>query len=171
MAPTRIAEVFARDRALNRAQTFSHHPVLCAAGVATIRYLAAQAGRALCVDGSSVSAQAPTLRSFPTSAMCEAADSSPGWRSSGQGDALPFAGAHVASDSFAAALGAGLVVWPNVGHADGKQGDLLMLAPPFIITEDEIDLIVERLGTALEAVDRPTTGAPEKRIPSAGTPG
>ena len=29
------------------------------------------------------------------------------------------------------ALDEGLTVWPNVGHADGTNGDLAMLAPPF----------------------------------------
>jgi adenosylmethionine-8-amino-7-oxononanoate aminotransferase len=44
----------------------------------------------------------------------------------------------------------GLVVWPNVGHADGTNGDLAMLAPPFIVTEWEIDEIVARFTRALE---------------------
>src|SRR5207302_1284322 len=30
-----------------------------------------------------------------------------------------------------AAQQTGLVVWPNVGHADGTNGDLVMVAPPF----------------------------------------
>jgi adenosylmethionine-8-amino-7-oxononanoate aminotransferase len=50
-----------------------------------------------------------------------------------------------------AALDAGLVVWPNVGQADGGLGDIAMLAPPFIVTDDEIDLIVQRFGQALRA--------------------
>jgi adenosylmethionine-8-amino-7-oxononanoate aminotransferase len=33
----------------------------------------------------------------------------------------------------------GLVLWPNVGHADGKDGDLVMIAPPFTITEEQIE--------------------------------
>src|SRR5207245_326301 len=48
------------------------------------------------------------------------------------------------------ACAAGLVVWPNVGHADGTSGDLVMVAPPFIITEQEIDELVQRLTAALE---------------------
>ena len=40
-----------------------------------------------------------------------------------------------------AALDAGLVVWPNV--------NIVMLAPPFIITEEEIDELVARFRTAL----------------------
>ena len=34
-----------------------------------------------------------------------------------------------------AAQAAGLVVWPNAGQADGKNGDLVLIGPPFIITE------------------------------------
>ena len=48
------------------------------------------------------------------------------------------------------ALQAGLVVWPNVGHVDGTNGDLVMLAPPFTITAAEIDEIVTRFRVALE---------------------
>jgi hypothetical protein len=33
--------------------------------------------------------------------------------------------------------------------ADGKNGDLVMLAPPYIITEDEIDEIVRLFTVAL----------------------
>ena len=51
-----------------------------------------------------------------------------------------------------AAQAEGLVVWPNVGHADGTNGDLVMIAPPFIITESEIDEIVARFGVALQTV-------------------
>ena len=54
-----------------------------------------------------------------------------------------------------AALEEGLVVWPNVGHADGRNGDLVMLAPPFIVTEDQIDEMLELLTRALRrAADR-----------------
>src|SRR2546426_2750382 len=55
-----------------------------------------------------------------------------------------------------AAHGAGLVVWPNVGHADGVNGDLVAVAPPFIITEQEIEELVTRFtrahAVALKAV-------------------
>jgi adenosylmethionine-8-amino-7-oxononanoate aminotransferase len=54
-----------------------------------------------------------------------------------------------------AALEEGLVVWPNVGHADGRNGDLVMLAPPFIVTEDQIDEMLELWTRALRrATDR-----------------
>jgi hypothetical protein len=51
----------------------------------------------------------------------------------------------------AAAQEAGLIVWPNVGHADGENGDLVMVAPPFTIVENEIDEIVSRFKIALAA--------------------
>jgi adenosylmethionine-8-amino-7-oxononanoate aminotransferase len=50
----------------------------------------------------------------------------------------------------AAALAEGLVVWPNVGQADGSDGDLVMIAPPFVINEAEIGEIVARFSRALE---------------------
>ena len=62
--------------------------------------------------------------------------------------------AHVAESLARAALDAGLVVWPNVGHANGTDGDLVMLAPPFTITEREIDEIVERFREAMEVTER-----------------
>jgi acetylornithine/succinyldiaminopimelate/putrescine aminotransferase len=34
---------------------------------------------------------------------------------------------------------------------DGTAGDHVLLAPPFIITNDEIDMLVERLAMAISA--------------------
>ena len=46
-------------------------------------------------------------------------------------------------------------MWPNVGHADGTNGDLAMLAPPFIVTEEQIEEIVSLFTRALRtAADR-----------------
>ena len=39
-----------------------------------------------------------------------------------------------------------------MGQADGVNGDLVMLAPPFTITEGEIDEIVERFALACHAI-------------------
>jgi adenosylmethionine-8-amino-7-oxononanoate aminotransferase len=41
------------------------------------------------------------------------------------------------------------MVWPNVGHVDGDNGDLVVIAPPFIITQDEVHEIVDRFKAAL----------------------
>ena len=45
----------------------------------------------------------------------------------------------------------GLVLWANVGHADGKNGDLVMIAPPFTIQPAEIDELVDLLQSSLDA--------------------
>jgi len=72
----------------------------------------------------------------------------------------PFAReARVAERLTAAALDLGLVVWPNVGHADGTRGDLVMVAPPFIITEEEIGIIADRLESAIVALGLPMKSA------------
>ena len=45
----------------------------------------------------------------------------------------------------------GLMVYPMGGTIDGKRGDHVLLAPPFIVDDDDIDTIVERLGDAVDA--------------------
>jgi adenosylmethionine-8-amino-7-oxononanoate aminotransferase len=50
-----------------------------------------------------------------------------------------------------------LLVYPMGGTADGRSGDHVLLAPPFISDAATIDAIVERLG---EAVDAATACAP-----------
>ena len=40
----------------------------------------------------------------------------------------------------------GLMVYPMGGTIDGQRGDHVLLAPPFIVTDDELDAIVDRLG-------------------------
>jgi adenosylmethionine-8-amino-7-oxononanoate aminotransferase len=49
------------------------------------------------------------------------------------------------------AMARGLMVYPMGGSIDGVKGDHILLAPPFIVRESEVDLIVERLGSSLEA--------------------
>jgi len=45
----------------------------------------------------------------------------------------------------------GLLVYPMGGTVDGRNGDHILLAPPFITSEAEIEIIVERLGAAIDA--------------------
>jgi adenosylmethionine-8-amino-7-oxononanoate aminotransferase len=49
----------------------------------------------------------------------------------------------------AAALRNGLLCYPMGGTMDGVQGDHILLAPPFIINDDELAMIVTRLKTAI----------------------
>jgi adenosylmethionine-8-amino-7-oxononanoate aminotransferase len=50
----------------------------------------------------------------------------------------------------AAAFEIGLACYPSGGTVDGQSGDHVLLAPPYIATSDEIDMIVDRLGTAVD---------------------
>ena len=45
----------------------------------------------------------------------------------------------------------GLMVYPMGGTIDGREGDHVLLAPPFIVGEDELGVIVERLHAAIDA--------------------
>lgn len=49
------------------------------------------------------------------------------------------------------AMARGLLVYPAGGTIDGAKGDHVLLAPPFIIDADAIDIVVERLGDAIDA--------------------
>ncbi len=49
------------------------------------------------------------------------------------------------------AMARGLMVYPMGGTIDGRQGDHVLLAPPFIVTEDELDQLTERLAGAIDA--------------------
>ena len=46
----------------------------------------------------------------------------------------------------------GLMVYPMGGTVDGRCGDHVLLAPPFIASEAELRTIVDRLSTALDGV-------------------
>ncbi|MCZ0814008.1 aspartate aminotransferase family protein [Roseovarius sp. EGI FJ00037] len=50
----------------------------------------------------------------------------------------------------AAAFEAGLICYPMGGTIDGRQGDHILLAPPFILTEDQIGELVDKLSSALD---------------------
>jgi len=50
----------------------------------------------------------------------------------------------------AAAMERGLLVYPGGGTIDGRRGDHVLLAPPYNVTEAEIDVIIDRLTLAVD---------------------
>ena len=50
------------------------------------------------------------------------------------------------------ALERGLMVYPMGGTIDGRRGDHVLVAPPFIINQHHIGEIVEKLGDSIDAV-------------------
>ncbi|MEH6738885.1 MAG: aspartate aminotransferase family protein [Sulfitobacter sp.] len=49
-----------------------------------------------------------------------------------------------------AAFEAGLICYPMPGTRDGRYGDHILLAPPFIISDAQIDELISKLHTAIE---------------------
>ncbi len=52
----------------------------------------------------------------------------------------------------AAARDAGLLLYSSTGHVDGATGDLIMLGPPFCLTDEEAVTMVERTVAAIRSV-------------------
>ena len=50
-----------------------------------------------------------------------------------------------------AAFEAGLICYPMAGTIDGASGDHVLLAPPFIISDEQIDELVDKLESAVNA--------------------
>ena len=57
-------------------------------------------------------------------------------------------------ESLEACLAEGLVVYPCAGTVDGTSGDQILIAPPFVISVEEIDDLAARLDRAIRAVDQ-----------------
>jgi len=63
---------------------------------------------------------------------------------------LPFARERKVAESIkAAALRHGLLCYPSSGTADGERGDHVLLAPPYIVTDEHVAEIVAKLDLAL----------------------
>ncbi len=50
-----------------------------------------------------------------------------------------------------AAFDEGLICYPMGGTVDGKRGDHVLLAPPFVISDNQIDELVEKLARAIQS--------------------
>jgi adenosylmethionine-8-amino-7-oxononanoate aminotransferase len=138
--------------AFKHAQTFSHSPAICAAGLAAVRHIQKHGLVERCARmGKVLQQRLATLSSLPSVGDVRGLGLLAGIEFvADKRTKAPFPRSAKFAESFvAAALDAGLVVWPNVGQADGENGDLVMVAPPFTITPHEIDEIVERLKAAL----------------------
>jgi len=154
IAPRRIIDVVANGSgALQHAQTFSHHAVACAAAVAVIEYIERHdlIGRSARM-GSVLHAALASLATLPNVGDVRGRGMLAGIEFvADKATRAPLPRSMHFAETFAeAALDAGLVVWPSVGQADGTNGDIIMIAPPFTISAEEIGEIVSRLRLALD---------------------
>ena len=157
-APERIVDAIANGSgSFMHAQTYSHHPVACAAGLAAVLYLKEHRLVERCAEmGKELQRRLAPLGRLPHVGDVRGRGLLAGVEFVEDKETrapLPRA-AKFAETLVEAAQGEGLVLWPNVGHADGTNGDLVMVAPPFIITERELDELVERFTAALEVTVR-----------------
>jgi adenosylmethionine-8-amino-7-oxononanoate aminotransferase len=153
VAPRRLVDRLARGSGLVlHAQTFSHHATLCAAGVATIKYLRRHRLIERCAAmGQVLHQRLQELRASPIVGDVRGRGLLAGIEFvSDKERRQPFpAAARVAETVAANALERGLMLWPNSGHLSDGTGDLALLAPPFIITEEQIGEMTALLAQAI----------------------
>jgi adenosylmethionine-8-amino-7-oxononanoate aminotransferase len=135
--------------------TFSHHTVGAAAGLATLRYLqkhdlvAASASKGERLKAKLVAA----LGEHPHVGDIRGHGLMLGLEFVADRDTKePFPSqTRLARRLGDAAFERGLILYPGQGTADGVRGDHVMLAPPFVVTEQQMDEIVTILTDALQA--------------------
>lgn len=153
--------IAAGSGALLHGQTFTHHPVSCAAGLAALRYLDRERllERCAAMAGPFHDALAG-LRGLPHIGDVRGRGLLAGIEFVADPETrAPFPREARFAERFRArARDAGLLVWAGTGDAGGGRGDVACLAPPFVIDEDEIGELVQRFRTALLVTVEETRG-------------
>jgi adenosylmethionine-8-amino-7-oxononanoate aminotransferase len=152
-----LRPLFERGKNFLHAQTFAHHPVGCATGLAAIEYLkshslVARSGR----TGKALMRRLQRLLDHPHVGDVRGKGLLIGIEFVRDKEKkTPFPREKKYAETFIAeALDEGLVLWPNIGHADGRNGDLVMVAPPFVIQKDEVSGMLEKIESTLAAIER-----------------
>jgi adenosylmethionine-8-amino-7-oxononanoate aminotransferase len=137
----------------NHGGTFSHHAVGAAAALATLDYLeehdlvsrAAEVGAILGRRLRAALADLPGVGDVRGIGMLWAVEFVADKKSK-----EPYApDLHIGSRVTARCRELGVLVYPGSGSADGVRGDHVTVAPPYIITEDQIDDVVAALRQAI----------------------
>jgi adenosylmethionine-8-amino-7-oxononanoate aminotransferase len=155
-----VAQLARSSGSFNHAQTYSHTPVICAAGLATVRYLKQHQLVERCQEMEQLFFSKLTrLRAFNVVGDIRGKGLLAGLEFVADPDTRePFPRAQKFAERLTdTAFRNGLILWPNVGHLerdDGAAGDIVMLAPPFIITEKQIEELVTLLEESLAQVVR-----------------
>jgi adenosylmethionine-8-amino-7-oxononanoate aminotransferase len=141
--------------------SFSHHAVGAAAGLAVLRYL--QENDLVTASAAKGKALGEKLRAALGELPCVGDARGIGllWGVEFVADRAtkaPFPpAAHFARRVANVAFDNGLIVYPCAGCADGVAGDLVLVAPPFIITETQMDEVVRLLREAVLEVSGSST--------------
>jgi adenosylmethionine-8-amino-7-oxononanoate aminotransferase len=157
-APEEIVNIiYSKGRSFMHAQTFAHHPVGCAAGIATLDYIKNHDLLVKCnTSGTLLKETISSISSDRDVGDIRGKGLLVGIEFVQDKDAkTPFPRKLCYTEKFVAkTLKKGLVVWPNIGHADGINGDLILLAPPFIVEKEEVSLIYRVLNETLEEMKK-----------------
>ena len=136
--------------------TYIGHPVACAAALAVQQVLArdklvercAQQGARLGVRLSEAFREHPHVGDIRGRGLFQAVE-----LVADRATKQPFEPAlKVHAKVKKAAMDAGMLCYPMGGTIDGARGDHVLLAPPFIISDDELDLLIGRLTEAVNTV-------------------
>lgn len=137
--------------------TFSHHPVACAVGTAVLQYIKKNQLIEKCERrGEYLLKRLGELKTFPFVGDV---------RGKGLMTAIEFVKDPMTKEPFPRsfkftekvidlAFENGLVLYPGTGFADGVNGDMVMVGPPFIIEEHQIDELIEILKTTFSKIEK-----------------
>ncbi|MBP9184691.1 MAG: aspartate aminotransferase family protein [Fuscovulum sp.] len=146
----------AKDGAFGTGHTFTGHTAACAAGVAVQKIVAREG----LVDR--VAANGPRLKSWLAQALT-GVDAIGDIRGRGHFIALELVADRAKRTPFdkdlklfmkirAQAMRNGLICYPVGGNVDGQSGDIVIFAPPYNCTDDELTEIVDKGATSVRQV-------------------
>ncbi|NEY89626.1 aspartate aminotransferase family protein [Tabrizicola oligotrophica] len=146
------------DGAFGTGHTFTGHTAACAAGVA-VQKIVAREGLV-----EKVAANGPRLKSWLAEAFA-GVEAIGDIRGRGHFIALELVADRVSKQPFnkdrklfmkirAQAMENGLICYPVGGNVDGVSGDIVILAPPYNCTDDELTEIVDKTGQSVRQVLR-----------------
>jgi adenosylmethionine-8-amino-7-oxononanoate aminotransferase len=153
IARKEIADLLQEKGGFVHGHTFSHHAVACAVGLAVLQLMQREKLVEQCRKrGIYLLKRLAELKSFPFVGDV---------RGKGLMTAIEFVKDQKTKEPFPRtekvtekvidlAFENGLVLYPGTGFVDGGRGDMVMVGPPFVITEAQIDEIIEILKITLE---------------------
>jgi adenosylmethionine-8-amino-7-oxononanoate aminotransferase len=156
LAQARIVEAFAQGSgAFQHGHTYLGHPVACAAALAVQQVIerdrlveqAQRQGLGLRERLRAAFGDHPHVGDIRGRGLFQAIE-----LVADRASRAPFDPAHrLHARIKAQAMAQGLMVYPMGGTIDGVRGDHVLLAPPFVVTDRDLDRIVERLVAATAA--------------------
>ncbi|MFP4081522.1 MAG: aspartate aminotransferase family protein [Candidatus Aminicenantes bacterium] len=130
-----------KEKSFLHAQTYSHHPVSCAAGLATLDYIKKNNLVEQSLEkGKVLMSELLTLLDYPYVGDIRGKGMLLGMEFvQDKEEKIPFPRKKKFVEQFLSkAMDKGAILWPHIGHANGYDGDLVLIAPPFVITPKEI---------------------------------